>query len=252
MKLIVRADDLGYSEAVNYGIEKSVKDGITTCVGTMTNMEAAKHGLALLKDTDVCLGVHTNLCAGKPLCKVEEIASLIDPTTGEFFKSKDISARSKDTIVKEEAMREIQAQVDQFRVLTGKNPDYIDAHGISSKNFFEALEQVAKENDLFYVDVFNDEWYIQYNIHQTDSHYHNKEGMYDPYAYFLQNEAGLIETGYNLVIFHPGYLDRYIMQHSSFTTIRTLEVEALCSKEISIWMREHQVCLENFRRFKRT
>ena len=26
-KILLRADDLGYSEAVNYGIEKSVKEG---------------------------------------------------------------------------------------------------------------------------------------------------------------------------------------------------------------------------------
>ena len=33
MKLIIRADDIGYSEAVNYGIEKSVKDGLIRSAG---------------------------------------------------------------------------------------------------------------------------------------------------------------------------------------------------------------------------
>ena len=37
IRLIVRADDLGYSEAVNYGIEKSIKDGIVHSVGLMPN-----------------------------------------------------------------------------------------------------------------------------------------------------------------------------------------------------------------------
>ena len=31
-KILVRADDLGYSEGVNYGIAKSVKDGIIKSV----------------------------------------------------------------------------------------------------------------------------------------------------------------------------------------------------------------------------
>ena len=32
MKLIMRADDLGFSEGVNYGIYKSVVDGVSTSV----------------------------------------------------------------------------------------------------------------------------------------------------------------------------------------------------------------------------
>ena len=39
-KLLVRADDLGYSEGINYGVAKSVKEGIIGSVGVMTNMHA--------------------------------------------------------------------------------------------------------------------------------------------------------------------------------------------------------------------
>ena len=38
-KILVRADDLGYCEAVNYGIARAVKSGIIRCVGVMANME---------------------------------------------------------------------------------------------------------------------------------------------------------------------------------------------------------------------
>jgi predicted glycoside hydrolase/deacetylase ChbG (UPF0249 family) len=48
VKLIIRADDIGYSEAVNYGIYKSVKDGLVASAGLMPNMPYAKHGLDLL------------------------------------------------------------------------------------------------------------------------------------------------------------------------------------------------------------
>lgn len=60
IRLIVRADDLGYSEAVNYGIEKSIKDGIVRSAGLMPNMPAAAHGLRLLEGTGACIGQHTN------------------------------------------------------------------------------------------------------------------------------------------------------------------------------------------------
>ena len=48
IKLLLRADDLGYSEAVNYGIEKTVREGLIRSVGLMPNMPAAAHGLTLL------------------------------------------------------------------------------------------------------------------------------------------------------------------------------------------------------------
>ena len=45
-KIIVRADDLGFSEGVNYGIEKACRDGIIRSVGVMTNMEASEHDIS--------------------------------------------------------------------------------------------------------------------------------------------------------------------------------------------------------------
>jgi predicted glycoside hydrolase/deacetylase ChbG (UPF0249 family) len=50
-KVIIRADDLGYSEGINYGIAKSVKEGLVGSVGVMTNMPAVGHGLKLLEVT---------------------------------------------------------------------------------------------------------------------------------------------------------------------------------------------------------
>ena len=77
MKLIMRADDLGFSEGVNYGIYKSVVDGVITSVGMMPNMASAKHGYELVKDLDIALGQHSNICVGKPLSAPKLIPSLV-------------------------------------------------------------------------------------------------------------------------------------------------------------------------------
>lgn len=66
-KLLVRADDLGYSEAYNYGLARGVKSGILRSVGVMANMEWAEHGVRLLDGTDVTFTVHANICQGRPL-----------------------------------------------------------------------------------------------------------------------------------------------------------------------------------------
>ena len=122
MKLIMRADDLGFSEAVNLGIYKAVKDGVITSVGIMTNMEQAYAGYELLKDFDIALGQHTNICAGRPLTDPKLIPSLVQEN-GEFCSSRKIRNRQVDTVVVEEAEREIEAQYLRFKEMLLKNMD---------------------------------------------------------------------------------------------------------------------------------
>ena len=42
-------------------------------------------------------------------------------------------------------------------------------------------------------------------------------------------------------MFHPGYLDQYILDHSSYTLIRPMETAFLCSESLKQWMKENQV-----------
>ena len=75
-QLLIRADDLGYSDGVNYGIAKAVNKGVVKSVGVMTNMPTAMDGLKLLKKENVCLGQHTNICVGKPITNPALIPTL--------------------------------------------------------------------------------------------------------------------------------------------------------------------------------
>lgn len=149
MKLIMRADDLGFSEGVNYGILKAVRDGIISSVGMMPNMEYASHGYELIKNFDIALGQHTNICAGKPLTDPKLIPSLVQEN-GEFCTSKEIRARKQDSINIKECEIEIEAQLQRFIEITGKKPDYFECHAVFSQNFFIALENVAHKHQLFF------------------------------------------------------------------------------------------------------
>lgn len=55
-QILIRADDLGYSRAVNYGIYDAIHNGIINNVGVMVNMPATEHGLDLLKNEDIDFG----------------------------------------------------------------------------------------------------------------------------------------------------------------------------------------------------
>ncbi len=49
MKMIIRADDFGFSEAVNYGILKAFRGGLVKNIGLMSNMPYAKQALDLIE-----------------------------------------------------------------------------------------------------------------------------------------------------------------------------------------------------------
>ena len=164
MKLIMRADDLGFSEGVNYGIYKSVVDGVITSVGMMPNMASAKHGYELVKDLDIALGQHSNICVGKPLSDPKLIPSLVQKN-GNFCSSKEIRARQVDTINVAECEIELEAQLAKFRAITGRDPDYFEGHAVFSNNFFIALKNVAQRNNLFFENPSLDkEWEKEFGI----------------------------------------------------------------------------------------
>lgn len=245
-QLIVRADDLGYSEAVNLGMRKAAIDGFITCAGLMTNMPYAKQGAALLKDTKVALGVHVNICVGPSITNCELIQSLVDCSTGEFYSSKEIKQRAVDEIKFDEACLEVHAQIDRFVQLVDSNPAYVDAHGIASTTFLNAVKAVCELRGLLYVDVFDSTWLAQNNITLGASQCRSTNGMYDPYAYLLEDEAQIQDAATALIIFHPGYLDHYLLTHSSFTEIRTLELAMLCDASMKVWIEKQGYTLSDF------
>lgn len=233
-KVLLRADDLGYSEAVNYGIEKSVKEGMIQSVGVMVNMPAAAHGVALLKEEPIAFSQHTNICVGKPLSDPEQIPSLVD-MDGNFKSSKTYREATEDFVVFEEVMLEIKAQYQRFLELFGREPDYFEGHAVTSANYFKAMEQFAAEQQLKYsglpqgqgpnsltkdafIDVNGTKIYMLMEAMQPD---------YDPYQTFEKLLANLHDDGVDMMIFHPGYLDDFLVKSSSLLIPRTAEVAFL-------------------------
>lgn len=240
MKIIFRADDLGFSEGVNCGIYRSIVSGAITCTGLMPNMPQAAAGYEMVKDTGVEVGQHTNICVGRPLTDPARIPSLVQPD-GTFCTSREIRARKEDTIVLEEVELEIQAQLDRFREITGRDPAYFEGHAVMSPNFFRGLQKVAARNGLLYCDPVNPQWAEKYGI-QCSAFYHlDENGLYDPGAFIFGDEAQLKGKECAVLVFHPGYLDQYILDHSSYTLIRPMETAFLCSDALRQWMAENRV-----------
>lgn len=245
IELIIRADDIGYSEAVNYGIQKAVKDGMVRSAGLMPNMPYAEHGLDLLKGLDVCIGQHTNICLGKPCADPSLIPSMVDEN-GELKSSREYREALKngnEFVVLEEAVIEVEAQYRKFRELTGMEPAYFEAHAVASTNLFRALEIVSRKYGLPLMEMSFD---------GSPTHFNGKPinvlpmgSMMPDYDAYECLKDGILnharEDMPNVGVFHPGYLDDYLLNHSSLTVNRTKETAMLCDPEMEKWLDEHNV-----------
>ncbi len=249
MKFLFRGDDLGYSEAINYGIEKCVKAGLLMNAGLMPNRPAASHGVNLLKGTKACLWQHTNICLGHPCADPKKIPSLLNEN-GKFYGSRvyrEAWKEGKEFTVLEEMVTEVEAQYQRFVELTGCKPALIDAHGVRNHNLTQAIKITAQKHGVKYffdgeATVGTDGGKDIYNCPM----YSMRPGEYDPLQCLKDAVADAKADRIHVFICHPGYLDAEVFRCSSLTVNRTKEVEMLCDPAVKKWVEQQGIQLTTY------
>lgn len=237
-QLLFRADDLGYSYAVNLGIERSARDGFVRSVGLMPNMPEAQRGFDWVSDLDIALGQHSNVCLGTPCADPALIPSLLGPD-GRFRSSREYreaSSRGGDFVRFDEAVVELLAQLERFRDITGRDPDYFEAHAVASPTLMDAVSHVARENGLK-----EQPFSLSTTVcGSTEVRMVMESGApdYDPRSVVRRVYAEMADGETAIFVGHPGYLDDYILQTSSLTTNRTKEVDMFVDREFRTWLEE--------------
>lgn len=115
-RLIVNADDFGYTRDVNEGILQSHRHGIVRSASLMANGPALEHAVGLaLQSPTLAIGCHLTLVEGpsvaRPGTKLPPslVSLLVDPPT------------------REDALGEFRAQVERL-LACGVQPDHLDTH----------------------------------------------------------------------------------------------------------------------------
>lgn len=122
-KLIVNADDFGYSKGVNYGIIEAHTNGVVNSATILMNMEGTDHAIELAKrHPTLGVGIHLTLDLGRPLC--HDVPSLVDED-GNFFGFHTVLA--KEEINEAELEKEWTAQIEKF-LATGLTLTHMDSH----------------------------------------------------------------------------------------------------------------------------
>lgn len=257
MKLIIKGDDLGWTDGVNAGIEKAAREGILSATGCMPNMPSAKQGIEmLLKYPHISIGQHTNVVVGKPLSDLKAIPHMVDEK-GNFNSSKyyrNIQKTQDDVLpYYEEGYHEIEAQLKQFIKYAGKYPAYIEGHAIPSKTFERAIKDVADKYKIIYIEIEGPNDYGVYrapmgkyalDIFTSTNAYEQFSANVE--AYFLNDEGHVLDKDIALMLFHPGFLDAEIMEMSSYHGVRINDCKALCSIKVKQWIQDHDVEVINY------
>lgn len=254
MDLIIRADDFGFSSAVNAGAKDALKSGLVKSIGLLINMPGALEAVRLIRDfPDVALGLHANLVVGSPISNPLEIPTLFQ-SDGRFITSKTYRQKLKnqEKIYTNQAniKKELEAQIHRFFELTGKLPDYIDTHAVGTSELFSVVATLASKYKLpflahdpkFNTNIKNDPKRLS-----SSSQFYMSGGLPERYIDFLGHEILKSTNDISYIVVHPGYLDDLVMKLSSFTTIRTNDVTMLTNIRTKNWIETHDIKLVSHR-----
>jgi hopanoid biosynthesis associated protein HpnK len=150
-KLIVNADDFGFTRGVNAGIARAFKSGVLTSATIMANGDAFEDAIEIARaNPGLGIGCHLALVGGRPVAPVSEVTSLVDSrgmlprTLTELMK---LLVRGRVRI--EEIEREFRAQVERV-VGAGIRPTHLDSHKHThtQTSVMRALARVAVAYDI--------------------------------------------------------------------------------------------------------
>ncbi len=157
-RLIITADDLGFSRSVNESILEAAVFGTVGSASLMVNMPFAEEASQAVRETvpNLSLGLHLCLSSGKPLAPPEDIPLLVDSRGlfrhGFLGLGRLLLSRNRAECLRQ-LRTEFSAQLDAIDRLVGKYElrfDHIDSHQHLHvlPGLFEIVAEEARTRNL--------------------------------------------------------------------------------------------------------
>lgn len=127
-RLIVNADDFGMSRGITDGVILAHRFGFLTSASLMVNMPATEYALSRLATVPkLGVGIHLNICQGRPVLAASEVRSLVD-SGGHFHPPSTMVRKLWHWRVSErEIEAEFRAQI-RWMADRGVTPTHADSH----------------------------------------------------------------------------------------------------------------------------
>lgn len=238
--LIVNADDFGYSEAVNYGIVSAFEKGIVRSTTLMTNMPAAEHGAALLKQyPGLGCGIHLTLSCYRPVLNTHR--TIVDEK-GNFYRR--ITSEVVQTFDQEEIYEEFCAQIEKAKSL-GVEITHLDSHHhvhtmVELKPVFEKL---LKKYPYPIRGGFTYELTYDRIIPLIDTFYQDAVTE----NYFINHQEEILKHEIVDLMSHPAYLDQALLDSTSYAVHRAKEHQILTSEKVKQDLENLPIQLGNYK-----
>ncbi len=256
MKLIVRADDVGYTKTHNDGTFETIEKGITTACDLMLDCPGFEDACERLKQYPwISIGWHTHLW-GRPVLDVDQVRSMVDES-GRFKWRKNKSLIHE--VDYDEAVKECRAQIERCYKLLGRIPTTWSMHE-GDNPVTKAIQTVCDEYDIAYDFIGGKDYagnerycsskYIDAKIveYLTKGNSHVKSLKNEDIEYYHPADALMdLNVDDNTWLFcrHPGFLDNYVLSESSCQLPRVKDVDAYCDPKLIPWIRENRIELVN-------
>lgn len=229
MKVIINADDFGYTKAVTKGIIKGYHEGIIRSTTALCNMDDLEYGHSLLKDCpNLAVGVHLTLTLGKSLTK----NTTLSDENGFFYKPNQLKNHVFDL---EEVYLEFKAQIEKYIEVFGKKPSHLDSHhGMHDfQNNYTVTKKLAQEYQIP-VRRYSEYLFVSDFVNENIS----VQGLIKIFEKY-KNEN--IE-----IMCHPGECDLELYKKSSYVAKRVEELFVLCHQDILDYVEREHIILTNY------
>lgn len=230
MKLIVNADDFGYTKSNTLGIIEGFKKGIITSTTAMMNMPYVDFAAEQIKDiSGLGIGVHLTLTVGKPLTKCK---TLVDEK-GDFLSR---SKLLESNVNKDEILSEFKAQIDKFNEVFKFKPSHLDSHhGCHDLEFTKDITLKLAE---------------EYNLPVRRYSKYKFIGNFYGENVTVENLKSIILSNINEegieIMSHAGFCDLELYNNSSYSLDRVKELSVLCDESIKDFIKENKIELVHY------
>jgi predicted glycoside hydrolase/deacetylase ChbG (UPF0249 family) len=267
-RIILNADDYGFTAGVSAGILECVAAGAVTSVSVMVNTPGFEEGMPRLRALAAppSVGLHLNLTAGAPLAGAAAVPSLVG-ADGRFLALAHLAARALlGSVRAADVRREAEAQLGRLRA-AWPAVDHLDGHqhvhalpGLCAPVLEAAraagiehvrapLEPAGRHRGALKRIVIALAWRAA-----------APRGERAPLAVagiglaggpgFLEDLLGVLDRvgpGVTEVLVHPGRAEPELARWDSYLAERDAELEALCSPRLRERLGRGDLRLTDFR-----
>lgn len=232
MKLIINADDFGYTKGVSEGIIEGYHKGIIKSTTALCNMPGLSYAAELAKQApNLGIGVHLTLTLGDSLTGGDSIT-----TDGVKFKGRKQFYEELDQVDAEEVYAEFKAQIERFIEVFHRMPDHLDSHhSVHDAGHLLSVTKRLSEEYALPVRRYASFTYVPGFYADT--------ATVDALLALLEahKEEAEIE-----VMTHPGFCDLELYQESSYHTHRVVELAVLCHPTVLEYIKEQGILVTNY------